>query len=95
LAGTYQVKVTPVGIDNIPLVPTDYTLTLSPCVITPSSHGTEKYIVGDSAMVVTFTQFIIFPTSCSLEYTLDIPTAISQAVTGDISTLSFTVQTLD
>jgi hypothetical protein len=46
-------------------------------------------------MTVTFDPFTIIPAFCYLDYVLGIPDAISQAVTGDVSTRTFKVYTLD
>jgi hypothetical protein len=43
-------------------------------------------------MVVMFAPFNFIPAFCTGNYILGIPAAISQAVTGDVTTLSFTVE---
>ena len=64
-------------------------------VITPSTHDTEIYVLGDATKQLTFAPFTIVPNFCSLDYILAIPSAISNAVTADVSTLSFHVNTSD
>jgi hypothetical protein len=96
IVGTANIKVSPMW-NGVVIAgeEVEYDLEVKdPCptaTITPSTHGAEKYTLSDAAKVVIVAPFNVIPAFCTANYALGIPTAISHVVTGDVATLSFTV----
>jgi len=97
IVGTANIKVSPMW-NGVVIAgeEVEYDLEVKdPCptaTITPSTHGAEKYTLSDAAKVVIVAPFNVIPAFCTANYALGIPAAISQVVTGDAATLSFTVE---